>query len=178
MKGRAMPIRLIAALLAFLVTASARAEDWPGWLGPRRDGSTAEKVAPWKGDLKILWKKPVGEGHSSPVVADGKVFLHTKVKDKSTERIEAYDVATGAPVWTRDYDHVPFTSLYGNGPRGTPSVVNGKLYAYGITGVLTCLDAKDGSIVWQVDALKTFGAGNLKFGSAVSPLVDDGRVHI
>src|SRR6185369_656133 len=136
MKGRAMPIRLIAALLAFLLTASARAEDWPSWLGPRRDGSTAETIAPWKGDLKILWKKPVGEGHSSPVVADGKVFLHTKVKGKSAEKVEAFDAATGDLVWTREYDHVFFTSKFGNGPRGTPSVIDGKVYSYGITGVL------------------------------------------
>ncbi len=166
------------ALVFIFVATSARAEDWPGWLGPRRDGSTSEKVAPWKGELKILWKKPVGEAHSSPAVADGKVFLHTKVKDKSTERVEAFDAATGDLIWTRDYDHVLFKSMYGNGPRGTPSVVNGKVYTYGITGVLSCLDAKDGSIVWQVDALKTFAAGNLLFGCSGSPLVEDGRVHI
>jgi outer membrane protein assembly factor BamB len=173
-----MSIRLLALPLLLLMTTAARAEDWPGWLGPRRDGSTTEKIAPWKGDLKILWKKPVGEGHSSPVVADGKVFLHTKVKDKTVERIEAFDAATGDDAWTRDYERGAFTALYGNGPRGTPSVVGGKLYANGITGIATCLDIKDGSVVWQVDTLKTYGASNLFFGVSVSPLVDDGKVHL
>ncbi len=166
------------ALTCLFIATAAKAEDWPGWLGPRRDGSTAEKVAPWKGDLKILWTKPVGEGHSSPIVADGKVILHTQVKDKNAERVEAFDAATGEPVWTRDYEHTPFTSKFGNGPRGTPSVVDGKVYTYGIAGVLSCLDIKDGKIDWQVDVLKTFGASNLLFGCSGSPLVDDGRVHI
>jgi len=173
-----MPIRPIAALLAFLVTASARAEDWPGWLGPRRDGSTAEKIAPWKGDLKILWKKPVGEGHSSPIVADGKVFLHTKVKDKNSERIEAFDAATGDSVWSKEYEHAPFKALYGNGPRGTPSAVAGKVYTLGITGILSCFDAKDGALVWKVDTLTEFKAPNLRFGVSCSPLVDESRVYV
>lgn len=169
---------LVGVALTFVGPLAASAEDWPGWLGPRRDGSTADTVAPWKGNLKVLWKKPVGEGHSSPVVADGKVFLHTKVKDKNAERVDAFDAATGEPAWTREYEHVPFKSLFGNGPRGTPSVVGGKVYTFGITGVLACLDAKTGEIVWQNDTLKTFDAKNLFFGASCSPLVDGNFVYV
>src|SRR5882724_5405080 len=90
----------ICSLFAVLVAAgAAHAEDWPQWLGPRRDGSSAEKVTAWKGPLKVLWTKPVGEGHSSPVVADGKVFLHTKVKDKNEEQLTAFDALKGEVLW-------------------------------------------------------------------------------
>lgn len=167
--------RLLALAFVLVSTLTAGADDWPGWLGARRDGSTTEKVAPWKGELKVLWRKPVDEGHSSPVVAGGKVFLHTKVKsdakDKFAERVEAFDAATGASAWKAEYDHVPFKSLFGNGPRGTPSVVDGKVYTFGITGVLSCYDAQKGDLVWQVDTLKTFDAKNLFFGASCSPIV-------
>jgi outer membrane protein assembly factor BamB len=158
-------------LLGATVAAPALAEDWPQWLGPRRDNSSTEKVSPWEGKLKVLWRKPTGEGHSSPVVAGGRVFVHAKIKDQNDEEIVAFDAKSGDEVWRTKVERGPFTSLYGNGPRGTPAVVEGRLYAFGITGVLTCVDAKKGEKIWQVDALKEFKVKNLFFGMACSPLV-------
>src|SRR5205085_1196890 len=63
------PMRCLALVL--LTAAPVFAEDWPQWLGPRRDGSSSEKVEAWKEAPKILWHIPVGEGHGSPVVAAG-----------------------------------------------------------------------------------------------------------
>ncbi len=162
---------LLTALAGVTVAGSALAEDWPQWLGPRRNNSSTEKVAPWKGRLKVLWRKPAGEGHSSPVVADGRVFLHAKVKDKNEEEIVAFDARSGEELWRTAYERAAFKSLYGNGPRATPAVVGGRLYAFGITGVLTCLKADKGEKVWQVDTLRQFQAKNLFFGMACSPLV-------
>src|SRR5260370_27949009 len=68
--------------IAFLFVPLALAADWPQWLGPKRDGSSPEKVAPWQDPLKILWRHPVGEGHSAPIMAAGQIFLHTKVAGK------------------------------------------------------------------------------------------------
>src|SRR5947209_2696431 len=68
--------------------------------------------------------------------------------------------------------------MYGNGPRATPAVADGKLYTYGITGVLTCWDAARGEQLWQVDALKKLGAPNLRFGASCSPLLDGKSVLI
>src|SRR5436853_38134 len=81
--------------LGVLWASVAIADDWPQWLGPRRDGSTTEKVVAWKGDLKVLWRKSVGEGHSSPVVADGRVYLHTRVAGKDAEVVECYQADDG-----------------------------------------------------------------------------------
>jgi outer membrane protein assembly factor BamB len=164
--------RLRALLIVLLLTGTAAAGDWPGWLGPKRDGSSPEVVAPWKGDLKVLWRKPVGEGHSSPVVAGGKVFLFTRAKDKEAEELTAYDAKTGEEVWAKDYERAPFKSPFGAGPQGTPTVADGKVYTFGATGVLSCFNAADGKQVWQVDTLKKFEGKNLYFGAATSPLVE------
>jgi outer membrane protein assembly factor BamB len=153
------------------------AEDWPQWLGPRRDNSSAEKVAPWKGALQVLWRKRVGEGHSSPVVADGRVFIHAKV-GKNEEEIVAFDAKSGEELWRTRYERAAFSSLFGNGPRATPAIVKDRLYAFGITGVLTCLDTKEGKKLWQVDTLQAFKAKNLFFGMACSPLVVGERVIV
>jgi outer membrane protein assembly factor BamB len=168
----------LTLLVCVSVTAPAWAEDWPQWLGPRRDNSSTEKVAPWKGQLKVLWRKPAGEGNSSPVVTGNRVFIHAKVKDKNVEEIVAFDAKNGEELWRTQYERAAFMSLYGNGPRATPAVVEDRLYAFGITGVLTCLETDKGKQVWQVDTLKQFKATNLFFGMACSPLVTGDRVLV
>lgn len=174
--------RLRSLLLTVLVcpfsVLPVCAEDWPQWLGPRRDNSSTETVAPWEDKLKVLWRKPVGEGHSSPVVADGRVLIHAKVADKNEEEIVAFDAKSGKELWRTRYQRAVFRSFYGNGPRATPAIVNGRLYAFGITGVLTCLDTKNGDKIWQVDTLQKFKAKNLFFGMACSPLIVGERVLV
>jgi len=170
----------LAALV--VLAAGAAAEDWPQWLGPRRDNSSTETVAPWKGDLKALWRKPAGEGHSSPVVAAGKVFLHTRVKDKDAEEVAAYDAASGKLLWAKQYDRGPlhegFIRQFGVGPRATPAYRKGRLYTVGVTGHLVCWDARDGKQVWSVDTARKFAPPKLAFGVSCSPLLDGEAVLI
>jgi outer membrane protein assembly factor BamB len=165
-------------LVLLLLGAVARAADWPQWLGPNRDGSSTDTVAVWKHAPKVLWRQPVGEGHSSPVVAGGRVFLHTKIKDKDEEEVAAFDAKTGMPLWNTPYPRGAFKSYFGNGPRGTPSVVDDRVYTFGITGMLTCFETGSGKQLWQVDTLKKFDAKKLFFGSSSSPLVDANRVFV
>ena len=150
-------------------------QDWPQWLGPTRDGVSTERVAPWKDAPAVLWKVPAGEGHSSPIVAGGRVYLHTKVKDKDEEAVAAYDVATGQELWSKTYPRAAFQSPFGLGPRATPVVSGGTLITLGVTGVLTAWDL-DGKQLWQIDTLSAFKAKNLMFGVSCSPLVVDDRV--
>lgn len=167
----------IAPLLVVVASLSpVHAADWPQWLGPARDGSSPETVAPWKGEVQVLWRQAVGEGHSSPIIADGRVFLHVRAQDE--ELVLALDAAGGKEIWRKAYPRPGFKSLFGNGPRATPAVVDGKLYTYGITGILTCWDAASGKQLWQVDALKQFGAKNLFFGASCSPLVEGKSVLV
>jgi outer membrane protein assembly factor BamB len=169
---------LRSLLLLVLCCPLAGAADWPQWLGPNRDGSSKETVAPWKEAPKVLWHQPVGEGNSSPVVAGGKVFLHAKVKEKDEEEVLALDAKTGQQLWRTAYPRAAFKSLFGNGPRATPTVAEDHVYTFGITGVLSCFEAGKGKQVWQVDTLKKFNAKNLYFGASCSPLVDGDRVLI
>jgi len=164
--------------LVLLVPAVVAAADWPQWLGPNRDGSTPDKVAPWKGDLKATWRFKVGEGHSSPIVVGDKVYLHTRVAGKDEEQVAAYALADGKEIWKHAYDRGPFKSPFGLGPRATPTFRDGKLYTFGATGLLTCWDAAKGDKVWQVDTLKDFEAKNLFFGMSGSPLVEGGKVFV
>jgi outer membrane protein assembly factor BamB len=163
--------RLVPLILLIAVSGFARAEDWPQWLGPRRDGSSSAKITPWKEAPKVLWRVSVGEGHSSPIIAGGRVFVHVKVKDRDEEELLALDAGTGKEAWHAVYPRGQFTALYGAGPRATPVVAGGRVYTYGITGILTCFDAESGKQLWQKDALKEFRAPNLLFGCACSPIV-------
>lgn len=162
--------------VVLLLGSPVLAGDWPQWLGPRRDGSTEEKVAPWKGPLKELWRQPVGEGHGSPVVADGRVFLLTRGRTNTEEVLAAFDAQTGKPLWNTPYPRGPFNSIFGNGPRATPAVAGQLVFTFGSTAILTCCDATNGTIRWQVNTLKTFKAPGLFFGASCSPLVVDNLV--
>jgi outer membrane protein assembly factor BamB len=171
--------RFVAALaLTLTLTFTLQAGDWPQFLGPNRDNTTTETVEAWKGDLKPLWKKPLGEAHSSPVIADGIVYAFYQPKGKNADALAAFDAKTGELKWEKSYDRAAIQLLFGNGPRATPSVANGKVYTYGSTGILACWDAKTGEIDWKVDVLKDFKAKNLFFGISASPLVVDGKVIV
>jgi outer membrane protein assembly factor BamB len=135
-------------------------------------------VPAWTGQLKELWRQPVGEGNSSPVVVGGRLYVHAKVKGKDSEEVIAFESDSGKEIWRKTYERAQMNFAYGNGPRATPSVVDGKVYTYGITGLLTCFDAAEGKILWQVDTWKDFAAPRLFFGAACSPLVDGGRVYV
>jgi outer membrane protein assembly factor BamB len=164
--------------ILLLLGNCVQAAEWPQWLGPKRDASSPEKVAPWKGPLKVVWRQVVEEGHSSPVVADGWVYLHTRVTGKDEEAVTAYNAENGEQLWRRTYTRPPYKGLFGSGPRATPNVLGGLVFSHGITGIVTCFDAYKGNQLWQVDTLKEFKAPKLFFGSSCSPLIAGGHVLV
>lgn len=168
--------RCSSVFVLLLFALPVQAEDWPQWLGPNRDASTTETVKPWKGKLKVLWKQPVGEGHSSPVVANGKVFLHTKANGAEEEVVQAFDAKTGKPMWESSYKRSPYKGLFGNGPRATPCVQDGKVYTFGISGILSCYDAEKGTKIWQIDTVKDFSPKRLLFGCSTTPIVEGDKL--
>ncbi len=179
--------RAIFTLLmcAFVVSPSV-AEDWPKWRGPRGDGTwNAPKIPPkWpETGLKTVWKQPVGSGYAGITVADGRLYTldlesptAKKVeagKPDGTERVLCFDAATGKPLWSHRYP-VRYGNLggYANGPRTSPTVHDGKVYALGAVGHLFCFDAKSGDTVWQHDTVEKFGAKVPEWGFAGSPVID------
>jgi len=169
----------LRSLLGLLICGTvAVAGDWPQWLGPKRDGGTGEKVAPWKEAPKVLWRQAVGPGYSSPVVADGRVFIHARVKSKEEEEVLALDAATGKELWREAYLRAPYTSVLNTGPQATPTVAGGRVYTYGINGMLTCFQAGNGKRLWQVDAYQKLKVSLPRYGVCCSPLVIGNRVLV
>jgi outer membrane protein assembly factor BamB len=167
-----------AVFLTLALTLTLEAADWPQWLGPKRDGGSAEKVEPWADAPKELWRAKVGVGFSSPVVAGGKVFVHARVAGKDREEMVAFDADTGKELWRTGYDRGAYASILNTGPQATPAVSGGRVYGFGITGVLTCFDAATGKLEWSVDALKAAKAAVPRFGVCCSPLVVGTRVLV
>lgn len=167
------------SLLTLTLSLSlSQAADWPQFLGPTRDNASPEKVAPWTGDLKPAWKQPVGDAHSSPVVAGGLVYAFYQPKDRDADALAAFDATTGERKWEKSYDREKFSPKFGNGPRSTPVVANGRVFTLGGTGVLAAWDAKTGDLQWKVEALKDFKAPNLYFGTSTTPLVEGDTVVV
>jgi outer membrane protein assembly factor BamB len=169
---------LRSLLLLPFAASLATAGDWPQWLGPRRDGASAEKVAAWKEEPKAAWRADVGPGFSVPVVAGGRCFVHARVPEKDAEEVIALDARTGKELWRQSYARAPFFSVINTGPQATPSVVKGRVYTFGITGVLGCYEAESGKRVWQTDVFKVLGVDLPRFGATCSPLVVGNRVLV
>jgi outer membrane protein assembly factor BamB len=144
---------LAASLVLLAVTV--RADDWPQWRGPNRDGVWAETGVlgsfPTDG-LKVRWRAPVGPGWSSPVVARGRVYLTDSElnRPKARERVHCFEEASGKPLWTYAYDVTyPDWAFPERGPTATPIVRDGRLYTLGNKGDLLCLDALKGEVLWK-----------------------------
>ncbi len=166
--------RVESVALLMATTNVAMAADWPQRFGPYRNNSTPEIVAPWTGSLELAWHHDLGEGYSSPTIADGRLFMHSKVKDKSEEEVLAVDAVTGKQQWRVAYAHAPFES----GPRVAPTIVRGRVYTLGVTGVLTCLDAATGQQFWQTNLLDEFHAPIMNFGTSSGPLIEGNRLYL
>ena len=151
---------------------------WTSLRGPKRDGKydEASVATNWPANgLPVLWKQPVGVGHASFAVADGKAY--TIEQRRGQEVVAAYDVTNGRELWTQKWG-AEFTDSTGDGPRATPTWEQGRLYALGATGELRCLDASNGSVIWGKNILSDNGAQNLPWAMAASPLIVDDKVIV
>jgi outer membrane protein assembly factor BamB len=131
--------------------------DWPQWRGPARTAH-ASLDTPGPGALpkesKPAWKIAVGGGHSSPVVASGKlVYLD---ENGSREIAHCLDAATGKEVWQTDYADV-FGDEWGAGPRATPIIDGDRVYVQACNGEFRCLSLADGKQIWSTSFEKDFG---------------------
>lgn len=182
------------SLTLLLIAAPVFADDWPQWLGPKRDGvwretNLIEKFP--KDGPKVLWRTPIGEGYSGPAVANGKVYITDRIVAKGaatpkspfdgkskvdgTERVHCLDEKTGQILWTHSYE-CPYQISYAAGPRTTPVVEGDKVYTLGAMGDLYCLDAGKGTVVWHKNLLTDYAKTVPFWGFAASPLIDGDRL--
>lgn len=159
-------------------TASFQQPAWPGFRGPDRAGQQKGQVfsADWKSQPpKEIWRIKLGPAWSSFAVADQ--FLVTQEQRGQYEAIVCYDAESGLEVWAREIKSRFFDELGGLGPRATPAIADGRVYALGAEGWLVCLDA-DGEILWQVDLGELTKEDPPMWGYSCSPLVHNGLVMV
>src|SRR6516164_6086197 len=168
--------RQALCLIALLLVAA----DWKHFLGPTRDGHSPEtglaREWPAGGPAK-LWEAEIGADFSGPVVSGGKVLLFHRVGDE--EVLQRWNAADGKPLWkyaatTAYVDDFGFDE----GPRATPSVVDGRVYTLGAEGRLSCISLEGGKKVWERHLAVDYPFNKGYFGVAGSPLVDVQRVYI
>lgn len=167
-------------IAAGLLHVPIRADDWPQWRGPNRDGVWNEtgilETFP-AGGLKFRWRVQVGFGWSSPVVAGGRVFLPDShlVRPSTQERLHCFEEATGKPVWTFAYDATypewAFTPGQEAGPTATPIVEGERIYMVGGNGQVHCFEAAKGEVLWKKDLSRNYKIEILK--CRASPLIEN-----
>jgi outer membrane protein assembly factor BamB len=170
--------RILIANAIILFTTASLAADWPQWRGPNRDGYVADAALPstWPKALKEEWKVTVGVGHASPLVAKGKIYVFARQGEE--EVLLCLDAVTGKESWKSSqpisYQMNPAAMGHGKGPKSTPVVSNGNVYTFGITGVLSCHDASTGKLKWRREFSKQYPKTSPLYGTAMSPVVDNG----
>lgn len=152
---------------------TAKANDWPQWRGPNRDGISLESgwLTSWPAEgPKRLWEAPVGVGYSSFAVSGGRLFTMGNVAEKDT--VFCYDALTGKLIWKYEY---PCASKDPNGYHGTrctPTVDGDRVYTLSRDGQFFCLDAAKGELKWSKDFKQAFGAQPPTWGLSGSPLIE------
>ncbi len=172
---------LVYVTLLSVATLSAQ---WPQWRGPNRDGVVAAANVPasWPEKPTIQWTVKTGEGYSTPVVADGRIFVHSR--QEPDEIVTALDLASGKQLWTARYPSSFTKNKFANdmskGPFSTPLVANGIVYTLGTSAVLSAFDAATGAVKWRKDWSKEIDTSKMFTGTAMSPIIDGGLlvVHV
>jgi outer membrane protein assembly factor BamB len=168
---RRMSVLTLIAAASLPLRAS---DDWPQWRGPARTGlvPAADAPAQWPATLSKGWSVAVGEGYSSPVAANGRVFVHAR-RDPE-EVISALDMASGKVLWEAKYPAPfaknPYAKEMAKGPYSTPLVADGRLYTLGTTGILSAWDAVTGKLLWRHDHSQKVDTSKLFCGTAISPI--------
>ena len=173
---------IILVIFVFFAVSVVNAQEWTQWRGPGRDGFVSGKNAPtaWPETLKRSWRVDLGEGYSSPVVAGGRAFVHTR-RDPE-EIVTGINLADGKVVWEQKYQAQFKKNQYAvemaKGPNATPLVIGNSLFTLGVTGILNAWDTATGKLLWTRDFSKAIDTTKLFCGTAASPLLVDGRLVV
>ena len=168
----------LLALVAVLVFTNAAAADWPQWRGPNRDALVTDAVLPstWPKALKEEWRVTVGLGHSSPVMSNGRLYVFARQGED--EILLSLDAATGKEIWrstqTVAYEMHQAAKGHGKGPKSTPVVSGGSVCTFGISGIISCHDTRTGKLKWRREFSKLYPKTSPLFGTAMSPVIDNG----
>ena len=151
-------------------TAAPRA-DYPQYLGPDRNAviRNLRLATDWSTNGPVeLWRRPVGSAWSGFVIAGD--LAYTQEQANEDERVTAYDLTTGKPVWDHRSPGRYATTIAGEGPRATPTVSGNRLFALGALGTLSCLDRTTGKALWSQSLTNLAQCSVPEWGFTSSPL--------
>jgi outer membrane protein assembly factor BamB len=191
MKDRSPHTLVAATALYCALSASSLCADWFQYRGSQVDGVSHERIqcAFPAGAPTCLWRVPTPAGFSSVAVAEGKVFtLVTRELDGPLSEVcLALDADSGKELWAARVGSAKYPggadsgaadNRGGDGPRSTPAAGGKRVYVYSADMVLQCLDADSGKPIWAKDIIKEFGGENLKWKSAMSPVLAGSLVFV
>jgi outer membrane protein assembly factor BamB len=174
--------RICVLLLACLLSIPVAAQDWNQWRGSSRTGLVTSGTVPatWPTAVRRVWRVEVGEGYSSPVVSDGRLFVHSR-RDPE-EIVTALDLESGKQLWQQKYQAPLAKNQYAGqmakGPNSTPLVSGERVYTLGMTGVLSAWQVTDGALVWRKDFSDTVDTSKLFCGTSMSPMLEGGSIIV
>lgn len=156
---------------------SLSGEDWPTLRGPNGDGISMEEKLSTSGSLEVKWKRKVGLGYSAPVVSGGNVIVSGH-DGKGKDTLYCFDSGTGEEAWSFSYPQ-PLGDLYfQGGTTGTSTVEGEQVYHIAREGEIFCLNAKDGSVIWQKHLKKDFGYSKPTWGFTGAPLIRGDWIYV
>lgn len=154
---------------ALTLFATARAEDWPHWRGPDRNGISRETDWSAKAPRRV-WQAKVGTGFSSVSVADGRVYTMGNSGDQDT--VHCLNEKTGKTIWKHSYPSPRAPRYYDGGPSCTPTIDGEVVYTLGRQGDLFAFNAQSGKVIWNENIATEINADYPEWGYAGSPFVD------
>ena len=178
----------LPASYSFRFHLRRRLESYRGPVTENRQNQLTPKAS--RLECKAVSKVPITLGFSSFTVSDNAVYtVITREHDgENRETCIALDPTTGKELWaaplsSSDYGHDGGNAgasgnRGGDGPRNTPTVDGNRVYVYDGRLILTCLDAKDGSVIWQHDVVKEFAGRHIKWYNATSPLLHNQMLFV
>ncbi len=165
-------IGVVASCAVLISAVAAFGQDWPQWRGPNRDGKATGFAAPetWPKALTQKWKTTVGLGDATPALVGDKLYAFTRQGDD--EVLLCLSAADGKELWRDKYAAKEVTGAAAQhpGPRSSPAVADGKVVTLGVGGVVSCLDAASGKLLWRKDPMH--GVVPM-FSTAMSPIIVD-----
>ena len=163
---------LILVIFLSVCILNTYAQDWPQYLGPNGNSSSAQKniLRSWpQQGPEVLWTTHVGIGYGGPVVKDGKVYILDR-DDKIGDKMRCFDLSNGKELWSFGYD-APGSVMF-PGSRSVPAIDGNRIYSCGPYGNLYCIDINTHKPVWNKNVWTDFGGGEIpRWAITQCPLV-------
>lgn len=174
---------LLGSIALAIFCSSLRAEDWPQWQGPNRNGVSEEVQlkANWpEAGPPLRWQvNDLGDGYGAVSVADGVIYLVVN-EGLDDESVKALDATNGQVLWATRIGKVGNPDQKPSYPaaRSTPTVDGDRVYIFGSDGDLVCLKAKSGEVVWQKNVRNEYDGRPGTWAYSESPLIDGNKLIV